>query len=122
MPDQKYLVEIPMDESVFSFWHNFTMFNYMKEVGSVAYFQFLESYKNVTMDVMAKSFGVSIPFLDSKLSRFIAASKLNCKIDKVIGILETNHPDAKNVLYQSIIKQGDFLFNRIQKLSKVIDI
>jgi hypothetical protein len=26
MPNQKHLVEIPMDESVFSFWQNFTMF------------------------------------------------------------------------------------------------
>jgi 26S proteasome regulatory subunit N7 len=74
------------------------------------------------MDAMAKSFGVSIPFLDSELSRFIAAGKLNCKIDKVAGILETNRPDAKNALYQSTIKQGDFLLNRIQKLSRVIDI
>ncbi len=95
---------------------------YMREVRSVAYSQFLESYKSVTMDAMAKSFGVSIPFLDSELSRFIAAGKLNCKIDKVAGILETNRPDAKNALYQSTIKQGDFLLNRIQKLSRVIDI
>ncbi len=89
---------------------------------AVAYSQFLESYKSVTMDAMAKAFGVSISFLDSELSRFIAAGKLNCKIDKVAGILETNRPDAKNALYQSTIKQGDFLLNRIQKLSRVIDI
>ncbi len=95
---------------------------YMREMRAVAYSQFLESYKSVTMDAMAKAFGVSIPFLDSELSRFIAAGKLNCKIDKVAGILETNRPDAKNALYQSTIKQGDFLLNRIQKLSRVIDI
>lgn len=57
-----------------------------------------------------------------ELSRFIAAGKLHCKIDKVAGVLETNRPDAKNALYQSTIKQGDFLLNRIQKLSRVIDL
>ena len=31
-------------------------------------------------------------------------------------------PDAKNALYQATIKQGDLLLNRLQKLSKVIDI
>lgn len=35
-------------------------------VQSVAYSQFLESYK-VTMDAMAKSFRVSVNFLDMKL-------------------------------------------------------
>jgi len=95
---------------------------YMREVRSVAYSQFLESYKSVTMDAMAKAFGVSVSFLDIELSRFIAAGRLNCKIDKVAGVLETNRPDAKNALYQATIKQGDFLLNRIQKLSRVIDL
>lgn len=95
---------------------------YMREVRVVAYTQFLESYKSVTMEAMAKAFGVSVNFLDLELSRFIAAGKLNCKIDKVAGVLETNRPDAKNALYQATIKQGDFLLNRIQKLSRVIDL
>lgn len=33
-----------------------------------------------------------------------------------------SRPDAKNALYQQAIKQGDLLLNRVQKLSKVIDI
>lgn len=36
------------------------------------------------------------------------------------GIIETTRPDAKNALYQSMIKQGDALLNRVQKLSRVI--
>lgn len=95
---------------------------YMREVRSVAYSQFLESYKSVTMEAMAKACGVSVNFLDIELSRFIASGRLNCKIDKVAGVLETNRPDAKNALYQATIKQGDFLLNRIQKLSRVIDL
>lgn len=62
------------------------------------------------------------PFPPRELSRFIAAGKLHCKIDKVAGVLETNRPDAKNALYQATIKQGDLLLNRIQKLSRVIDL
>jgi 26S proteasome regulatory subunit N7 len=95
---------------------------YMREVRTVVYSQFLESYKSVTMEAMARAFGVSVDFIDRELSRFIAAGRLHCKIDKVVGVLETNRPDAKNALYQATIKQGDFLLNRIQKLSRVIDL
>jgi len=34
---------------------------------------------------MAAAFGVGADFLDKELSRFIAAGRLNCKIDKVAG-------------------------------------
>lgn len=95
---------------------------YMREVRTVVYSQFLESYKSVTMEAMATAFGVSVDFIDQELSRFIAAGKLHCKIDKVAGVLETNRPDSRNAFYQSTIKQGDFLLNRIQKLSRVIDL
>ncbi|XP_073007310.1 26S proteasome non-ATPase regulatory subunit 6 [Typha latifolia] len=95
---------------------------YMREVRTVVYSQFLESYKSVTMEAMATAFGVTVDFIDQELSRFIAAGKLHCKIDKVAGVLETNRPDARNAFYQSTIKQGDFLLNRIQKLSRVIDL
>lgn len=57
-----------------------------------------------------------------ELSHFIALGRLNCKIDKVNGIIETNRPDIKNAQYQSTIKQGDHLLNRIQKLSRVINL
>ncbi|KAM2075875.1 hypothetical protein ACFX1T_038692 [Malus domestica] len=95
---------------------------YMREIRTVVYSQFLESYKSVTIEAMAKAFGVTVDFIDLELSRFIAAGKLHCKIDNVAGVLETNRPDAKNSLYQATIKQGDFLLNRIQKLSRVIDL
>ncbi|XP_075659745.1 26S proteasome non-ATPase regulatory subunit 6 homolog isoform X2 [Castanea sativa] len=95
---------------------------YMREVRTVVYSQFLESYKSVTIEAIAKAFGVTVEFNDLELSHFIAAGKLHCKIDKVAGVLETNRPDAKNALYQATIKQGDFLLNWIQKLSRVIDL
>merc|ERR1712142_1291784 len=49
-------------------------------------------------------------------------TELEEKIDKVNGIVETNRPDSKNQQYQNAIKQGDLLLNRIQKLSRVINI
>lgn len=95
---------------------------YMREIRVVAYSQFLESYKSVTMESMAGAFDVSVSFLDSEVADLIVAGRLNAKIDKVAGIIETNRPDAKNALYQDSIKKGDLLLNRIQKLSKVIDV
>jgi len=95
-------------------------FNYfLREIRIVAYRQFLEPYRSITLASMANAFGVSFPFLDRELSRFISAGRLNCKIDKVSGIVETNRPDVKNAQYQAIVKQGDLLLNRIQKLTRV---
>lgn len=96
---------------------------YSRELRIKAYSQFLESYKSVTLKSMANDFGVSVDLLDSELSRFISAARLNAKIDKVGGIVETsNIGGAKNVQYHQVIKHGDRLLDRIQKLSRVIDL
>eukprot|EP00002_Diphylleia_rotans_P032002 TRINITY_DN6679_c0_g1_i1.p1 TRINITY_DN6679_c0_g1~~TRINITY_DN6679_c0_g1_i1.p1 ORF type:complete len:384 (-),score=85.69 TRINITY_DN6679_c0_g1_i1:198-1349(-) len=93
-----------------------------RELRLVAYTQFLESYRSVTLDSVAQTFGVTPQFIDHELSRFVASGRLNCKIDKVAGIVETTRPDTKNAQYQSTIKEGDILLNRIQKLSRVINL
>lgn len=95
---------------------------YVREMRILAYTQLLESYRSLTLQYMAEAFGVSIEYVDAELSRFIAAGRLHCKIDRVGGIVETNRPDSKNWQYQATIKQGDLLLNRIQKLSRVINI
>eukprot|EP00112_Aurelia_sp_Birch-Aquarium-sp1_P012250 Seg2574.7 transcript_id=Seg2574.7/GoldUCD/mRNA.D3Y31 product="26S proteasome non-ATPase regulatory subunit 6" protein_id=Seg2574.7/GoldUCD/D3Y31 len=95
---------------------------YVREMRILAYTQLLESYRSLTLEYMANAFGVSINFIDKELARFIAAGRLNCKIDKVGGVVETNRPDSKNYQYQAVIKQGDNLLNRIQKLSRVINL
>ncbi len=64
----------------------------------------------------------SLTVLCRELSRFIANGRLNAKIDKVKGVIETNRPDAKNAQYQEIIKQGDLLLNRIQKLARAVNV
>merc|ERR1719162_1824884 len=86
-----------------------------------AYKQFLTSYKSVTLEAMATDFGVSKAFLDQDLSSFISSGKLTCKIDKVGEIIESNEADTRSQVYVSIIKQGDLLLNRMQKLAGAID-
>ncbi|XP_059610518.1 26S proteasome non-ATPase regulatory subunit 6 [Phlebotomus argentipes] len=95
---------------------------YVREMRILAYTQLLESYRSLTLQYMAQAFGVSIEYIDTELSRFIAAGRLHCKVDRVGGIVETNRPDSKNWQYQATIKQGDLLLNRVQKLSRVINI
>lgn len=94
----------------------------MRELHVLGYKQFLDSYKSVTLESMAKSFGVGVDFLDMQLSRFIAAGRLTAKIDKYGGVVETNRPDLKNAQYRDMIQQGDLLLNRIQKLARVVDV
>lgn len=95
---------------------------FTREMRIRAYAQLLESYLSLTIKSMADTFGVTQEFVDKELSRFVAAGRLHCVIDKVGGIVETNRPDTKNAQYQATIKQGDLLLNRIQKLSGVISI
>jgi len=86
-----------------------------------AYRQFLASYRSVTLEAMANEFGVSAAFIDAELSSFIPSGKLSCKIDKVNGVIESNVIDDRSSVYKEIIKQGDMLLNRMQKLSGAID-
>ena len=60
--------------------------------------------------------------IDVELSGFISAGRLSCSIDKVSGIVSSTRPDTKNAQYQATIKQGDLLLNRVQKLSRVIQV
>jgi len=94
----------------------------MRELHVLGYKQFLDSYQSVTLESMAKSFGVGTEFLDLQLSRFIAAGRLTAKIDKFGGVVETNRPDLKNAQYRDMIQKGDLLLNRIQKLARVVDV
>lgn len=95
---------------------------YVREMKILAYTQLLESYRSLTLQYMADAFGVTVNYIDSELSSFIASGRLHCKIDRVGGIVETNRPDLKNAQFNSVVKQGDLLLNRVQKLSRVINI
>jgi 26S proteasome regulatory subunit N7 len=95
---------------------------YIREMKVRAFAQLLASYRSLTLAYMAESFNVTEEYMDRELSRLIADGRLHCKIDKVRGIVMTNRPDSKNAQYQATIKQGDILLNRVQKLSRVINI
>lgn len=94
----------------------------LRELHVLGYKQFLDAYKSVTLESMSSIFGIGKDFLDAQLVRFISAGRLSAKIDKVSGVVDTNRPDNKNERYKRIIREGDLLLNRIQKLSKIIDI
>lgn len=95
--------------------------HFMRIMRLNAYRQFLASYRSVTLEAMAQEFGVSSSFIDTELSSFISSGKLTCKIDKVGGVIESNAADSRSEVYIEIIKQGDLLLNRMQKLSGAID-
>ena len=95
---------------------------YCREMRIRAYNQILRSYRSVTMESMAAQFGVTAEFIDRELSRFVASGRVHCSIDAVSGTIYTTRSDSKNSLYQQTIKQGDLLLNRVQKLSRVINL
>lgn len=51
--------------------------------------QFLESYKSVTLDSMARAFGVSSEFIDEELANFIVRGQVAARIDRVAGVVQT---------------------------------
>jgi 26S proteasome regulatory subunit N7 len=93
---------------------------YVREMRIAAYSQLLESYRSLTLESLSGAFGVSVEFVDSELSRFIANGRLHASIDKVHGIVETTRPSLKNAQYETVVKQGDLLLNAVQRLSKVL--
>lgn len=68
--------------------------------------QFLESYKSVTVDSMAQSFGVTPDFIDRELVDFIVAGRLTAKIDKVAGVIETNRSGLSHKLDLSVFEES----------------
>lgn len=120
---------------------------FVREMRLRAYQQLLQSYRVVGLSNMAASFGISIDFLDkyalsqpppfslchlcavyanmnnhikSDLSKFIAADRIPCTIDRVNNIIETNRPDDKNKQYTDVVKQGDGLITKLQKYGQAV--
>ncbi|KAL0640295.1 proteasome regulatory particle subunit [Maublancomyces gigas] len=93
---------------------------FVRDMRRRAYAQLLESYRVVGLESMAKAFGVSVEWLDRDLSKFIPSKKLNCTIDRVNGVIETNRPDDKNKQYQDVVKQGDQLLTKLQKFGQAV--
>lgn len=92
----------------------------IKELRVRAYAQLLRSYRSLTLHSMASAFGVSVDFIDAELSRFIAADRLACVIDRVAGIVVTNTTDARDAQHAEFVKHVDALLARMQKLNRVV--
>lgn len=116
----KYLLQVNDENILPSRYLSAHSNYYVRELRRKAYAQLLESYKTLSLKSMADAFGVSVDFLDADLCRFIPTKKLNCVIDKVNGIIETNRPDNKNAQYQLLIKQGDGLLTKLQKYGAAV--
>lgn len=58
---------------------------FVREMRIIAYAQLLESYRSLTLESMARDFGVKKDFIDSDLARFIATGRLTAVIDRVSG-------------------------------------
>lgn len=93
---------------------------YMREMRRKGYMQLLESYKVLSMESMAQTFGVKQEFIDADLSKFISEKKMFCAIDHVYRTIEMNRPDDKDRQYQDVVRQGDVLLNKLQKYQTAI--
>ena len=113
-----YIIRIIQNDFYLSKHYNY----FINEMRIKVYSQFLQSYKTVTMDNMAKVFGVSTNFIDRELSNFISQGRINAKIDKVSGIIECSHNEQNIDLYQTTIRESDILISKIHKLSKLLEI
>ena len=65
---------------------------------------------------------MSVDFLDEELSGLISEGFVAAKIDRVDGVVHTTRPDPKNAAYQHVVKMGDHVLNKLQKLSKLADV
>jgi len=85
-----------------------------------AYDQFLRPYRSVTLETMSQEFGLSVEFLENDLCGFITEGKLKCAIDSVDGVVATRQYRQRDVEFQKVIKRGDNLINRLEKLSRTL--
>ena len=85
-----------------------------------------------TLQSMADSFGVSTPFINSELARFISEGRIQAKIDRVGGerddetqmndTVETQAVTTLSRLYDEILTKGTILMNRVQTVAKTLDV
>lgn len=95
---------------------------YLRSIRLRIYTQYLEPFESISVSKMAESFGVSSEFLEKDIVTFISSSKLSCTIDKVKQMIICNRIDKKLSSYNELVQKGDILLNRLQKLSRIIQI
>eukprot|EP01054_Gregarina_sp_Poly1_P000331 Gregarina_sp_Poly_1__330@NODE_107_length_14129_cov_139_662779_g94_i0_p11_GENE_NODE_107_length_14129_cov_139_662779_g94_i0NODE_107_length_14129_cov_139_662779_g94_i0_p11_ORF_typecomplete_len127_score18_90PCI/PF01399_27/1e19Rrf2/PF02082_20/0_21FeoC/PF09012_10/0_23SF3A3/PF16837_5/1_2_NODE_107_length_14129_cov_139_662779_g94_i056326012 len=95
---------------------------FVRNMRMIAYKQYLEPFKSVTLPAMAEAFGVSEDFIEDEIVTFIPSGKLSCKIDRISRTIESDSVNTRNSLYVEVVRSGDVLLNKLQMLSRVIDI
>lgn len=113
-----YAVCLQMRKNVFLAPH---VDYFFREVRIRAFNQFLDSYRSVTLQSMSTSFKVSPQVLDQMLFTFISSGRLHCKIDRVSGNVVTTKGDRINNEYATMLRNGDLLLHKMQKLSRLIE-
>ncbi len=94
---------------------------FFRELRVLVLNQFLDSYSSVTLQSMAAAFNIPALILDQMLCTFISNERIFCKIDRVSGSVTTYRGNNTNFDYHKIVKNGDLLLNRIQKLSRLVE-
>nr|CCC54202.1 putative proteasome regulatory non-ATP-ase subunit 7 [Trypanosoma vivax Y486] len=95
---------------------------FFREVRVLVFKQFLDSYSSVTLNSMSNAFGIPAPVLDSMLGTLISNERIACKMDRVSDSITTYRGDTTNIDYHRLVKNGDLLLNRIQKLSRLAEV
>ncbi|KAF7275832.1 hypothetical protein GWI33_011226 [Rhynchophorus ferrugineus] len=95
---------------------------YVKEMKIKAYDQLLSTYISLNLSYMAEQFGVTEEYLENDVYNIISSRRLSYKIDKISGKIVNVQPNRRSHMLDDIFKHGDVLLNRIQKLSRVINI
>lgn len=92
----------------------------LHEYRHTGYDQFLRPYRSVTLKTMSDEFGLDIDFIEEDLCGFITEGRIKCAIDKVDGVVANRLYNERDIEYKGIVKRGDNLLNRMEKLSKYL--
>lgn len=96
---------------------------FFREARIVAFKQFLDSYSSVTLQSMSTAFNIPMPVLDQMLFNLISNERIACKIDRVNGRVHTMKGEGQaHYEFHKIVKDGDLLLSRLQKLSRVVEL
>lgn len=80
------------------------------------YAQYLEAYRTVRLEKMARDFGLSPAFLDRELAGLIAARKLHCRIDLLAGTVESSPANQRMTLTAELLAKADGVAERLSQL------
>jgi len=92
----------------------------LHEYRHTGYDQFLRPYRSVTLKTMSDEFGLDVDFIEEDLCGFITEGRIKCAIDKVDGVVANRLYNERDIEYKGIVKRGDNLLNRMEKLSKYL--